>query len=134
MKAIRSISSILLATLVLMASSSFYVGVHVCGGSVKEVAFLDEADGCDHATIPPCHRALMKGCCENESIVHKADDFKAYSSEISIAASPFVAVIQPSILLAEVIPTASVSKTQYVNYDPPLRSTDRTIDLQVFNI
>lgn len=134
MKATRSISSILLAVLVLMASSSFYVDVHVCGGSVKAVAFLEQADGCGHATLPPCHLALMKGCCENESIVHKGDDFKTYSSEITITTSPFVDVVLPSILLAEIIPSALVVNTHYRNYDPPLRSTDRTIDLQVFNI
>jgi hypothetical protein len=134
MKVIRSISSIILALLVLAASSSFYVGVHSCGGTVNAVAFMQEADGCGHQSLPPCHRQLMKGCCENESIVHQGEDFKTYSTQITIAASPFVDVVLPSVLLAEVIPSAVISKTYYYNYDPPLRATDRTIDLQVFLI
>ena len=134
MKTIRPISSIILALLVLMASSSFYVDVHVCGGSVKAVAFLEEADGCGHQQLPPCHRALVKGCCENETISHEGEGFKSSLVKISIAPSPSIDIEQPTVLLAEIIPAAPVSQTQYYNYDPPLRSTDRTIDLQVFLI
>jgi len=134
MKVIRSISSIILALLVLTASSSFYVGVHVCGGAVKAVAFLEEADGCGHQSLPPCHQQAMKGCCEDESIVHNGEDFKTYSTQITIAPSPFVDMVQPSVLLAEIVPSAPLSKIQHYNYDPPLREIDRTIDLQVFLI
>lgn len=134
MKAIRSISSIILAALVLIASSSFYVDVHLCGGSVKTVAFLHQADDCGHSTVPPCHRALIKDCCENESIVHEAEDFKTYSTKISIPAASFIDVVQSLVLVAELIPSVTTSKNYYHNYHPPLRSTDRTIDLQVFLI
>jgi len=134
MKVTRSILSILAAVLVLMASSSFYVGVHMCGGSVNAVAFMQEADGCGHQSMPPCHRALMKGCCEDESITHEGQGFKDSYTTITIAVSPSIDIEQPPVLLAEVIPSSSLSGVYYQNYDPPLRSSDRTIDLQVFLI
>jgi hypothetical protein len=134
MKSIRPISSIILTLLVLMASSSFYVDMHFCGGDVKEMAFLEQADGCGHQQLPPCHRALMKGCCENETISHEGQGFKNSFVKISIDPSLSIDIEQSQVLLSEVIPTVPVAKTQYHNYDPPLRSTDRTIDLQVFLI
>jgi hypothetical protein len=110
------------------------VNVHFCGGDVKAMAFLEEADGCGHQQLPPCHRALMKGCCENETISHEGQGFKNSFVKISIDPSPSIDIEQPQVLLSEVIPSSPFSKTQYQNYDPPLRLTDRTIDLQVFLI
>ncbi|MBX2956592.1 MAG: hypothetical protein KF846_10560 [Cyclobacteriaceae bacterium] len=134
MKLFRTISSLLLAVLVLMASSSFYVGVHYCGGSVKAVAFLNEADGCGHQQLPPCHRKAMKGCCEDDQIVHERIDFKtvdALSFE-SIMATP---VVHHTIVLAEVIPTANANPTNYFSDHPPaLTGHDIIISIQSFLI
>jgi len=95
---------------------------------------MQEADGCGHQKLPPCHRQMMKGCCEDEAITHEGQGFKDSYTTITIAASPSVDVIQPPILLSEIVPSVLASKTHYCNYDPPLRSSDRIIDLQDFLI
>jgi hypothetical protein len=133
MKLFRTISSLLLATLVLMASSSFYVGVHTCGGTVKAVAFLEEADDCGHQSLPPCHRQLMKGCCENENIMHDGDDFKSQSSQITVEIPFATELEQVDVLVAEIIPSV-LSTVEYPTYDPPLRTSDKLTTLQVFLI
>lgn len=85
MRHIRTIMSLSLAALVLLASSSFYVGIHVCRGEVKAVALLDEADGCGHKTLPPCHRSLMDNCCDNEQIEHEASVVQYVQSSLNIS-------------------------------------------------
>lgn len=82
-----------MAALVLVASSSFYVGVHVCRGKVNAIALLDEADGCGHQSLPPCHRKAMDNCCNNERIEHTAS-----------VAQPQLGIVQiiPSLLLVAV--------------------------------
>ena len=135
MKLSRSIVSLFLAALVLAASSSFYVATHSCGGRINKVAFLEKADGCGHSQMPPCHRAMMKGCCEDDVIAHDAQDLK---SEAQLHVNPLLlsldAVIPTPALLAEIIPSYSQSRAKFFNYDTPLRSSDRTLSHCVFLI
>src|SRR4051812_47483450 len=134
MKLSRSIVSLFLAALVLAASSSFYLATHSCGGRINKVAFLEKADGCGHAQMPPCHRAMMKGCCEDEVIAHDAQDLK---SEAQLHVNPLhfsLDVISTPALVAEIVPSCSLSRTKFFNYDTPLRSSDRTLSHCVFLI
>lgn len=134
MNLFRPISSILLAALVLMASSSFYVGVHSCGGTVKAIAFLSQADGCGHKELPPCHRKAMKGCCEDEQIVHERIDFKTVDALAleSLVATP---IVHHTIVLAEVVPTADTKPVHYFSDHPPaISGHDIIISIQAFLI
>jgi len=134
MKSFRTISSLLLAALVLMASSSFYVGVHSCGGSVNAVAFLKEADGCGHQQQPPCHRKATKGCCEDDQIVHERIDFKAIDA-LTISELVATPVAHNTLVIAEVIPTVTVNPTAYLSEHPPaLTGHDIIISIQSFLI
>ncbi|QOI96109.1 MAG: hypothetical protein HRU69_00850 [Flammeovirgaceae bacterium] len=119
MKLLRTISSLLLAALVLMASSSFYVGVHYCSGAVKAVAFLDEADGCGHQQLPPCHRKAMEGCCNDEQFIHESQDINGATVNILLPVLSSTDVIHHTQVVAEIIPTASVSPTSYFTDHPP---------------
>jgi hypothetical protein len=134
MKIIRSILSLVLATLVLLASSSFYMSTHSCGGRVNKIAFLEKADGCGHQSMPPCHRQLMKGCCEDEIIAHDAQDLKSEANLNLPSLLPTFELAPIVSVLAEIIPSAEQSRITYLKYDTPLRSTDRTITQQVFLI
>jgi hypothetical protein len=135
MKAIRSISAVLLALLVLVSSTSFMVGFHICMGEVQNVALFTKADGCEkEKSLPPCHRHMKAPCCEDETVLHNGDDFKASIAHLQIVAPAAIDIEQPLILISEVIPSAPFSRIQYYNYDPPLRSWDLTVELQVFLI
>jgi hypothetical protein len=135
MKAIRTISAVLLALLVLVSSTSFMVGFHICMGEVQNVALFGKADGCEkEKSLPACHKHMKPACCEDEAFFHEGDDFKASMEHIHIVALSPIDIEQPLVLIAEVIPTAEISRTQYYDYDPPLRSSDLTVSLQVFLI
>src|SRR5688572_22624576 len=135
MKAVRSISAVILATMVLGSSTSFMVGLHICMGEVQNVALFTKADGCEkEKSLPPCHRHAMAPCCEDETVIHKGENFKASMAKIEITAPAPINIHQPLVLISEVIPPAPISRIQYHNYDPPLRSGDLTVEHQVFLI
>ena len=135
MKAIRKISAVLLALLVLMSTTSFVVGFHICMGEIQNVALFGKADSCEkEKSLPACHRHSKAPCCADETFFHEGNDFKASVEHIHIVAPTPVDIEQPLVLISEVIPAAPISRTQYYNYDPPLRSCDLTVEHQVFLI
>jgi len=116
-----------------MSGSSFVVGIHLCEGSVQNIALFKKADGCEMEKLPPCHRKMTKSCCEDEAIFHEGQELKNAISQIDLA-TPYVAdVIHTPIVIAEII-SSGIEQQQYHNYDPPLRSNDLTVSLQVFLI
>ncbi len=111
------------------------VGFHLCGGQIQNIALFTKAEGCEmEKQMPPCHRHESKPCCQDETIVHDAQDFKGNLSKISIAAPSVFDMVQPAVLIAEVIPSSIISFKNYAYYDPPLRPTDITVDFQIFLI
>ena len=134
MKTFRSISAIVLAFLVLVSSTSFMVGVHFCGGHAQDVALFTKAAPCKmEQKAPPCHKQ-SKPCCEDETIVHKGEDFKPSVSQFHLAGPTSVDIEQPVVVISEIIPSSPVSQVSYFNYDPPLQSHDITVEHQVFLI
>ena len=134
MRSLRSILSLAFAFLVLFSSTSFMVGMHRCGGQVKNVALFTQAEGCaQERQVPPCHRLDTPPCCQDVTVIHEHQDFKGEITQLEFSASPLADVLTPAVLLAEVIPAAG-ERTYARAYDPPLRSTDRTVSLQVFLI
>ena len=135
MKAIRSISAVVLAVLVLLSSTSFMVGMHLCQGEIQNVALFSKADGCEmEQRLPPCHRHEKAPCCDDETIINSADDFKASVTYDQPAAQNSTFIARPFVLISELIPATSVARLKYYNYDPPLRSHDLTVEHQVFLI
>lgn len=135
MKAFRVISSIIFALLLLVSSTSFSVGIHLCNDEIRSVALFSKADGCEkQQSLPPCHRHSGAACCDDETVVNQADDFKA---SVAHADAPFPVPIQLGpmlVLIAEVIPAAPHSHFQGRHYHSPLRSHDLTVEHRVFLI
>lgn len=135
MNMFRTISSLLLAALVLLASSSFYVGVHSCGGTVKAVAFLNDADGCGHNQLPPCHRKAMEECCDDEQITHQSQDLKANATVVSLTDISSSPIIHHTVVLSEIIPTVELNPVSYFSDHPPaLTGNDILVSIQSFLI
>lgn len=135
MKLFRTISVLALAFLVLVSSSSFMVGMHFCAGEVQHVALFEKAAGCEmEQSQPPCHRHLKAPCCEDETVVHKGEGFKISITDVSILPVAGLDIELPTVVLSEIIPAAPIARTQYYNYDPPLRSYDLTVSHRVFLI
>ena len=126
----------MLALLVLLASSSFFVDVHTCGGMVKGVALLDQADGCGHQALPPCHKKPMKGCCENDQVVHEGLDFKV-TETATLNSSLIVSSIiyHNTVVLAQIVPTVTVKPNHFLYEHPPTRmGQDLIISIHSFLI
>jgi hypothetical protein len=133
MKKLRQTLSLAFATLVFISSSSFSFGMHRCGGEVRDVAFLSQADGCGHQQLPPCHRKIMAGCCADEKLSYEGQGFDVSQTLtfISLDAGHFT---QPAISIAEIITNINSNHSSFTYYDPPLRSSDHIIINQVFRI
>jgi hypothetical protein len=135
MKLLRTISVFALVFLVLISSSSFLVSIHLCAGKVQDMALFSEAEKCAmEQSLPPCHKHLTAPCCDDETVVHEAEGFKASFIDISIAAAPAVDLHIADIILAEIIPATPTLTNNWQYYDPPLRSYDLTVSQQVFRI
>lgn len=135
MKTARTISSILLALLVLVSSTSFMVGMHVCMGHVQDIAVFTKADACEkEASLPPCHRQQTAPCCEDETLVHERQDVKASTLKAQLNAPVAVDIDRAMVMISEIVPAAPAAQVRYHNYDPPLRSCDLTVEHRVFLI
>jgi hypothetical protein len=135
MKAIRPISAILLALLVLVSSTSFMVGMHMCMGHIQSIAVFSKAEGCGmDKDLSACHQTMKTPCCEDEAVVHKAEDFKASAATFQLSVPVAIDIQLPPVLISEIVPSSFSSQIKYYNYDPPLRSCDLMVEHQVFLI
>ena len=135
MKIIRSISAVLLSVLVVVSSTSFMVGMHICGGEVENIALFGKAESCQkEKALPPCHKHMKLACCQDELVFHEGTDFKGSIEHHHIVIPAPIDIEQPAILISEVIPASPIARFQSFNYDPPLRSYDLTVAHQVFLI
>lgn len=128
MKLLQTISIFASAFLVLLSSSSFMVGIHFCKGEAKHFALFAKAAGCKEETkLPPCHKHQASPCCDDKTVMHEGEGFKASSSEITISNIFFSEVTVANVLVSEIIPADPSSRIQYHNYDPPLPACDLTV-------
>jgi hypothetical protein len=135
MKVLRSISAVILAIMVLVSSTSFMVGMHICMGEVQNVALFGKADSCQkEKALPACHKHMKPACCEDELVYHEGTDFKGSIEHIHIAVPAPIDIKQAVVLISEVIPASPIAQFRHHKYDPPLRSCDLTVAHQVFLI
>jgi hypothetical protein len=135
MKAIRSISAVLLAILVLVSSTSFMVGMHICMGHIQSIAVFSKAEGCGmDKDLAACHQTMKTPCCEDDAVIHKAEDFKASAANFQLYVPVAIDIELPLVFISEIVPSSFISQIKYYNYDPPLRSCDLTVEHQVFLI
>jgi hypothetical protein len=127
MKTVRSISSLVLAGLVLVASIGVMVNSHICGGRVKSVALFVKADPCK-----PCkgtaHHEKNNGCCEEQSVVIKSEETSSVL-KITTQLNPsfdVIAVILP-VLYSITYYDAAVTIPRYTLNKPPLPERDITV-------
>lgn len=99
------------------------------------MALLSRAEGCGmEKNVPLCHKHVSEPCCEDETVLHQGEGFKASVPDISVSASPPIDLELPHVILSEVIPAVTFLQPQYYNYDPPLRTYDLTVSHLVFLI
>lgn len=135
MKSLRTISSIILCLLVIISSTNFMVGIHLCSGNVQDIALFEKADSCpNEKKMPPCHRHESKPCCEDQTIIHESQDIKSDIFKLRLSAIPVFDIAQSFIVNSEIIPSEPSARVKYFHYDSPLRSSDLIVEHQVFLI
>ncbi len=138
MSHIRSTVAIVLASIVLIASMSVTVNLHLCAGQVQSIAFFGRAKPCKDVK-KPCHgmvhHSKKNGCCEEQSIVLKGKETIAEVKSATQINPSFnlVAVILPTLcLIIEV--DSSVTAPDYAHYKPPQIERDITLFVLSFLI
>ncbi|HYF67586.1 MAG TPA: hypothetical protein VD884_05585 [Ohtaekwangia sp.] len=135
MKYLKTIAVFALALLVLVSSSSFMVGIHFCQGEIKNVSFFSAAPACEkEQNLPPCHRHEKKSCCDDETIVHEGQDFKASVTDFALFSAPALDIVSPVLLISLDLPGAPDLTFPFYAYDPPALSYDRTLSHRVLLI
>jgi hypothetical protein len=137
MKILRSIVSILIAVVILVSTTSFTVSMHLCGGHVASVSFLDKAAPCAMEQMPPCHQQLMKkfGCCEDHEFKVEGKDLSSKIQEVvQLQHQQFSWVLDLPVVYKIISTTESVSNFSYAYYSPPLLDRDITVLKQSFLI
>ena len=138
MNLIRPIASVILASLVLIASIGVTVNLHLCGGQVQSIALFTKAQPCKDAQNPchgPQHHSKQKGCCEEESILLKGKETNAEVRTATQITPSFnlIAVILP-VLYSIIEVDSFVATPLYAHYKPPLIDRDITVLVQSFLI
>lgn len=111
------------------------IGIHLCGGSVQDIAVFSPAEKCaTEETNPPCHMHQSMPCCQDQAVVHQGQELKTDITKIQLQPLVPVEVVQPLVLLSEVIPGSPLARIKFFNYDTPLRSFDLTVEHQSFLI
>lgn len=135
MKALKNILSVSLALLVLVASSSFTVNMHVCGGAVQSLAVIEKATPCPmELNAPACHKDLVKSkCCQDEVFQYEGQDFKVHEHETLLTTNSSWVVELP--LIMEIVsPTVTTYTLSDTVYKPPLLQHDIPVLIQSFLI
>jgi hypothetical protein len=137
MKAIRSILSILIASVILVSTTSFTISMHMCGGRIASIALLDKAAPCFMEQLPPCHQQLMKkmGCCEDHELKFEGKDLSSKVQEIvQLQHQQFSWSLDLPVIYREVLSSEPASRISFAYYSPPLLDQDITLFKQSFLI
>lgn len=136
MTSLRKIVSVSLALLVLIASASFTINMHLCGGSVQSVSLIEKAKPCPmEVNVPACHKEMAKrnSCCDDEQLTYEGQDFKSH--ELTNVAAIQQAWVAELPLIALIVPESTTVKAQHVIfYKPPLLQHNIPVLIQSFLI
>ncbi|PRY09678.1 hypothetical protein CLV24_11815 [Pontibacter ummariensis] len=133
MKLYRQIILLTLTLLVLVSSTGMAVGMHICGGELRDVTFFGAEADCpmmpkEHQELPPCHasqedKSTKDGpCCENHEVVVERHDVAADSKAISLQKLQdlkFLATVKV-VILQLLAPETAKSPTYALYTSPPL--------------
>lgn len=151
MKHLKAIASILLASLLLVASTGVVLQKHYCGGKLKEVSLYSKVKSCSERTEthkPSCHKAVVlpachkqtaqvqphNGCCENETEYHHSDDYTQPTQLSLDHTGPWVALFAYTLPFDLFSVDSNPDYGTYLVHRPPDLSADITVSHQVFRL
>ncbi|WP_162051902.1 HYC_CC_PP family protein [Pontibacter pamirensis] len=143
MKLYRQIIMLTLTLLVLVSSTGMAVGMHICGGELRDVTFFGATADCpmeqkQQKKQPPCHaskdtKANDGTCCEDHQVVVERTDATSEHDAITLIKTldiNFIAAVQ-AVILQLFAPEALLQPT-YAQYASPPLARDIPVLVQSF--
>ncbi|RDV16168.1 hypothetical protein DXT99_05725 [Pontibacter diazotrophicus] len=140
MKLYRQVILLTLTLLVLVSSTGMAVGMHICGGELRDVTLFGTAADCpmekQQEDLPPCHAAEKEAddnCCEDHKVVVERTDATSEHDAITLSKTldiKFIAAVQ-TIILQLFAPEAAIQPT-YARYASPPLARDIPVLVQSF--
>ncbi len=129
--------ALLLAMLILLATTSFSVNMHYCGSQLVAVSLNKPAKKCCAFKVSNQNsffKTPKKSCCSDTEFTKLAEDTLTKTEQSSIALSNTIALFPtPFYNIALENPYSSYTKG-FSTYHPPLIPINRQISYQVFLI
>ncbi|NDK55631.1 HYC_CC_PP family protein [Pontibacter fetidus] len=142
MKLYRQILLLALTLLVFVSSTGISVGMHLCGGELRDISFFGAEADCpmeqQKEKLPACHKVpasddKAKDCCDDHTLVFEHADATADSKAL-ILTKPldlkFVAAFK-AVILQFFAPEADLKPT-YALYESPPLARDIPVLVQSF--
>ncbi|GAB3532459.1 hypothetical protein GCM10027443_16360 [Pontibacter brevis] len=143
MKLYRQIILLTLTLLVLVSSTGMAVGMHICGGELRDVTLFGAAADCpmeqkQQKELPPCHSPLEKKadnktCCEDHKVIVERTDATSEHDTVTLNKAldiKFIAAVQ-AVVLQLFAPEAAIQPT-YARYASPPLARDIPVLVQSF--
>jgi len=134
-KLLNTIIAVVLAQLVLFASTSFVLSFHLCENHIQSFSLLGQARSCKamYCDLSSLNGSMQmkKSCCSNTQIIGTAHQFHKVQN-IEINKINYTASLVPQIEIA--ILNQNFKKDYFQGYSPPLQTCDFKILYQSFLI
>ncbi len=133
----QKISSVFMALLVFLSTTSFMVDKHYCGDMLVDVSLFTHAKTCGmevqkHSVSSECEVA-KKSCCSDETlIVNGSDELKTSYNDLSFQQQVFIASFCYTYI--NLFEGLKENIVPFKEYSPPLLVTDILIQDQTFLI
>ena len=131
-RAIKAISNILLAVVLLVTSMGVTVNKHYCMGQLKDVSVFHEAESCMKTMKMEMKGGCSMHCCENITEEFKVEDFNKANFTTNLAAEYSLLAVITYVLIDFDLISLAESYTHYLNYKPPLIELDIPVLVQSF--
>lgn len=129
LKMIKKSFHIVLALLLLAATTGVTMHKHYCMGRLKSVVVFEKADSC-MLSKGLKGKECPKACCEHEEQKFKVDNLNKASFEYQFAPKVHLSVL--TYLLVNFDLLAFAPSFKYQNYKPPLLAQDVPVLVQSF--
>ena len=133
MKFYRQVILLTLTLLVLVSSTGMAVGLHICGGALRDITLFGAAADCpmeqeQQQKTPPCHATGDhdatddEACCLDHEVVVERSDATSGHDTITLSKNidiKFIAAVQ-AVILKLFAPEADIKPTFALYESPPI--------------
>ncbi|WP_010180023.1 HYC_CC_PP family protein [Aquimarina agarilytica] len=138
-KVFQKISALLLALLVVLATSSLSFSTHFCGEQLIAYSFTDSVKTCSSTIASKAIKKITsvskKSCCSNKHIEKKAqNELLQKKDPVDFDVTKSLLHTQFHFVNDNFEYVATQTNVPFLNYSPPLLLRDRSVLFQVFRI